>query len=73
MDTQAEFVAKRLAAHTAACSDIFTDPLVQAAIADQAVARQVMGRWKALRETPVAPAATMPEYVYTGGPRRQAE
>ena len=73
METQTEFVAKRLAAHKAACADTMADPLVALAFEDQRRAAEVMARWKALRETPVAyPACS--EYHYPGhGPRRQAE
>lgn len=71
METQAEFVAKRLQAHTAACNDVFSDPLVRAALADQATAREVIARWNNPQEV-VAPEPCA-EYHYTGGSRRQAE
>lgn len=75
MQTQTEFVAKRLEAHVAACADVLADPLVKAALADRAAAIEVLGRWKARTEAPrpVAPLVTS-EYHYPGyGPRRQAE
>lgn len=72
MDTQNEFVAKRLAAHVAACKDVYADPLVLAALADQAAAAAVVARWKAPREALAATPCS--EYHYPGyGPRRQAD
>lgn len=74
MNSQATFVAKRLEAHVAGTRDVFSDPLVTVALSDHAIAVEIVARWKALRETPVPPAATIDsEYHYKGGLRRQAE
>jgi len=73
MNTQAEFVAARLAAHKAAVANVSAEPLVEMAFADKAAAAAVVARWSALRATPVEPAAPFSEYLYSGGVRRQAD
>lgn len=71
METQSEFVAKRLKAHVAACADVSADPLVVAALADRAAAVEIAARWNSPRETMTATPHS--EYRYNGGVRRQAE
>lgn len=58
MNTEKEFVAQRLAAHAAGTQDVAHDPLVQAALADRATAREVAGRWATLRDQPIDLTAT---------------